>query len=70
MTEKEAKNIAKKTAPDFPFCKTLEKGDTYVFLLSGRKTIPDKMVVAVTSDGKVGMSILSVNEAKNNANKV
>ena len=70
MTEKEAQSIAKKSAPGFPFCKTIEKGDFYVFLLSGRNTIPGKMAVAVTCDGKVGMSITSANEAKNNAKKV
>ena len=69
MTEKEAKQIAKKSTEGFPFCKTIEKGSDYVFLFSGRKSIPDKMIVAVTSEGKVGYSIISTEEAKENAKK-
>lgn len=64
MTEKEARKIAEKSVKGFTTCVTLEKGDPYVFLFSGRKTIPDKMAVAVTSDGKVGSSFISAEEAK------
>lgn len=66
MTEKEAMKIAQKSVAEdgFPFCKTIEKGNDYVFLFSGGRNIPDKMIVAVASDGNVGMSIYSVEDAK------
>lgn len=67
MTEKEALKIAQKSVEGFPFCKTIERGNDYVFLFSGRKSIPDKMIVAVASDGNVGMSIYSVEDAKDAA---
>lgn len=70
MTEKEAMKIAQKsTEGGFPFCKTIEKGNDYVFLFSGRKSIPDKMIVAVASNGKVGFSLISPEEAKQNARR-
>ena len=64
MTEKEAMKIAQKSVEGFPFCKTIEKGNDYVFLFFGKNSIPDKMIVAVASDGNVGMSIYSVEDAK------
>lgn len=67
MTEKEAMKIAQNSVEGFPFCKTIEKGNDYVFLFSGGKNIPDKMIVAVTDDGKVGYSIISTEQAKTNA---
>lgn len=69
MTEKEAMKIAQKSTEGFPFCKTIENGNDYVFLFSGRKTIPDKMIVAVASDGNVGMSIYSIEDAKDAARR-
>lgn len=71
MTEKEAMKIAQKAVAEdgFPFCKTIEKGTDYVFLFSGGKAIPDKIIVAVTNDGSVGYSIISAAQAKENARK-
>lgn len=69
MNEKEALKIAQKSVSGFPNHETLEKGDCYVFLFSGGKAIPDGIIVAVTSDGKVGQSIFSVEDAKENAKR-
>ena len=69
MTEKEAMKIAQSSVDGFPFCKTIEKGKDYVFLLSGGRGIPDKMIVAVASNGKVGFSLISPEEAKQNARR-
>lgn len=67
MTENEAIKIAQKSVKGFPVCKTIERGNDYVFLFSGGNNIPDKMIVAVTDDGKVGYSIISTEQAKTNA---
>lgn len=69
MTEREAQKIATKEFPGFPLCKTLEKGNEFVFLLSGGKGIPDGMIVAVTGDGKVGASLISEEDAKENTRR-